>query len=259
MAIVLDVRGDDESVKDTRRALAVRVLDTFDGKLPDLRLLVVLDDLDAVGLKEGPENRGSFRPISKQYYLGTLWPRYIAEAIRTINPGASEATYHFDGVIYLHNSTCEQEASPTMTLAHELQHFVQYGSDRTTWAWNTVALNLTTAVLRDQLGLWWHDFPTEYEARIVAKSVSEQLLGRERTDEYIRHRRNQSQRDQDIVDWEFIRDVDASQPYNCATATRTFFRNRLGGVRDQLTQSLEKARAMDDFKSLNLDDVLGRE
>lgn len=133
----------------------------------------------------------------------------------------------YDGVVHLHNSTCEEDAALAMTLAHELQHAIQFFSNRTTWAWNHIPLGLKTEVLRDQLGLYWHDFPIEYEARVVGKRVSQEILGEERITGYIRRRREQSRRELDAVDSDFIRDVDASQPYDCTAETKTFFRDKL--------------------------------
>jgi hypothetical protein len=254
MCLMLDVKGRDAAVKEQRRTWATRVIQYFDGELPRLRLLIFLDETDVPTLKRSSDYRGFFHPIDKYHFNITLWPRVLAEALRTINQPAFESTYHYDALVYLPDSTCQAEASLTMTLAHELQHFIQYGFNRTVWAWNSIPTNLEQTT-RASLRLQWQDIPVECEARIVAKRASQAILGHERTDEYIAFKTNEHVTDSDAADWEFIRGIDTSQPYDCTVKTRDLFQ-RLVPFRNELGQILDTAKGLPEFASLNLDDIL---
>jgi hypothetical protein len=255
MSAELVVRGRDESVMAARKKWTTRVLQYFTDKLPELRLVIFLDDSDAPTLKRGIENRGLFSPSNRDYFRMLAWPRAVAEALRTINPTAVESTYHYDCVVYLHDSTCRAEDSLTMTVAHELQHFIQYGFNRSIWAWNKVVTNLHVRTI-DTLGLAWRDIPIEYEARIVAKQASETILGRERTAQYIENRKNQCMTNKDAADWGFIQSIDTAQPYDCAVQTQALFR-RLTPVRNELQLALNNMKGLPDFARLDLDDMMG--
>jgi hypothetical protein len=256
MSVEVVVRGRDDSLVTARRASIKQVLQYFTDKLPELRLLVFLDDTDAPTLKNGVENRGLFSPTSsKNYFRMKAWPRAEAEALRTINPGALESTYHYDSIVYLHDSSCNSEDSLTMTVAHELQHFIQFGFNRCIWAWNTVVTNLPMPTI-DALGLTWRDIPIEREARIVAKRASETILGCERTAQYIDYRKSQRLSEKDAADWEFIQSIDAGQTYDCDLETEALFK-RLMPVRDELQVALNNMKRLPDFARLGLDDMMG--
>jgi hypothetical protein len=255
MSVDVVARGRDQSITAERRAWANRVLQYFTNRLPELRLLIFLDDTDAPTLKRGIETRGLFSPNNKYYFRTVAWPRNVADVLRTINLAAVESTYHYDSVVYIHDSTCKTEDSLTMTVAHELQHFVQYGFDRRPWAWNRVVTNLHVRTI-DTLGLAWCDIPIEHEARIVAKRASERILGRERTAHYIETRKKQRLTNRDAVDWEFIEGIDSAQAYDCAVQTRDLF-SRLTSVRNELQLVLNHMRVLPDFAELNLDEMLG--
>lgn len=254
MSVDVVVRGRDDSLVTARKASTKQVLQYFTDKLPELRLLVFLDDTDAPTLKSGVENRGLFSPISsKNYFRMKVWPRAVAEALRTINLAALESTYHYDCIVYLHDSTCNSEDSLTMTVAHELQHFIQYGFNRSIWAWNTVVTNLPMPTI-DAFGLTWRDIPIEHEARIVAKQASEAILGRETTAKYIEYRKSQRLTNKDAADWEFIQSIDTTQVYDCVVQTQALFR-RLTPVRNELQAALSKLSGLPDFVKLDLDSV----
>jgi hypothetical protein len=259
MPLTLEVRGRDDSVKEQRRAWAARVIEYFSDKLPTLRLLVFVDDTDAPTLTTGPTMRGRFQPTSKQHFNATCWPRVLAEKLRTININAPESTFHYDAVIYVPDSTCNgetNEASLTMTPAHELQHFIQYGSNRDLWAWNTVPGNLLKTTIT-RLGLKWRDIPIEYEARVVAKRAAQTILGEKRTAGYIECRINERVTDSDADDWQFIQGIDTSStgPFDCAAKTQELFQ-RLVPVRNELEQALDNSRRLPEFANLNLDEMM---
>jgi hypothetical protein len=255
MSAEVVVRGRDESVMEARKKWTTRVLQYLTDKLPELRLLIFLDDTDAPTLKRGIETRGLFSPNDKYYFRRVAWPRNVADVLRTINLTAVESTYHYDCIVYLHDSTCNSEDSLTMTVAHELQHFIQYGFNRSIWAWNTVVTNLPMPTI-DALGLTWRDIPIEHEARIVAKQASEAILGRETTAKYIEYRKSQRLTNKDAADWEFIQRIDTTQAYGCVVQTQALFR-RLTPVRNELQVALNNMKGLPDFARLDLDDMMG--
>ena len=255
MSVEVVARGRDESVMEARKKWTNRVLQYFTDKLPELRLLIFLDDTDAPTLRRGIETRGLLSPNDKYYFRRVAWPRNVADVLRTINLTAVESTYHYDCVVYLHDSTCKAEDSLTMTVAHELQHFVQYGFSRTIWAWNKVVTNLHVRTI-DTLGLAWCDIPIEHEARIVAKQASETILGCERTVQYIEYRKSQRLTNKDAADWEFIQGIDTAQAYDCAAQTQGLFR-RLTPVRNELQLALNNMNGLPDFARLDLEDMMG--
>ena len=81
----------------------------------------------------------------------------------------------FDDFIYLHGSTCSSAMGLTMTLAHELQHFIQHSQQTRLWAANSLIPKLKKATIR-ALGLRWCDIPHEREARIVSSRYLERSL-----------------------------------------------------------------------------------
>jgi hypothetical protein len=255
MSVKVEARGSDVAVAQQRRAWANKVLEEyFAGKLPELRLLVFMDEIDVPTLKRGKANRGLFSPIDKHYFQTIAWPKVLGEMLRTVNLTSIESTYNCDALIYLHDSACHAEDSLTMTLAHELQHFVQYGFDRSTWVWNILPSKLSCQTI-DTLGFAWHDIPIEHEARIVAKRACESLLGPERTTQYIKNRKSQHITDKDAADWGFILGIDTTSTYECATQTRLLFK-RLAPVRPDLQEALNKVKSLPDFAQLNLDDIM---
>lgn len=166
-----------------------------------------------------------------------------------------EANFPYDFGIYLYDSTCHEEASLTMTLAHELQHSIQHERDFTTWAFNTLIPSLHHKKLA-AVGLLWQDIPIERDARIVAKRAAETLVGPEKTMSYIEERLAGASNDIDVADWKFIREVDASQPYDDLPGeTRRLFQ-RLAPFRAELEKILSDAKKDPEMAALDLSMVL---
>lgn len=185
MSVSIFVATNDESVKEQRRVAALKVIDFFGAALHDLRVKVLLDRTDWPKMKaDGAENRGAFHPVNESVYRITGWPERLRDELVTVDLEASRLVYKWDAAVYLHDSTCQHSDMLTMTLAHELQHAVQYRCDRKVWAYNIIV----TRLKRETIAAWKltvHDIPVEREARIVAKRVSEAILGREATAAYI--------------------------------------------------------------------------
>jgi hypothetical protein len=259
MAAMLFVKGTTQSVTQERDAWANRVLGYFDGKLPTLNLLLFLDDADWAEFRKshGTANRGFFAPTHGYAYhklnRQVPWPPYMASQLTKLDPVSYKSSFPYDGAIYLYDSTCRDETSLTMTLAHELQHFIQYGSDRATWAFNTLIPSLQREVIK-ALGIIWPDIPIEREARIVAKRAAQALVGIEKTDLHIESRSQEASSSAEIADWKFIREVDTTKEYgDLPEHTRRLFQQKLTPVRTELEEILIEAKKDPQFPQINLE------
>ena len=160
----------------------------------------------------------------------------------------------FDDFIYMHGSTSYDSLSLTMTLAHELQHFVQHESAISLWAANSLVPKLPNDVIAT-LGLTWCDIPHECEARIVSKRIAEGLFGGARTDQHIEAKIGQRVTDADAADWECIRRLDTSVPYDLDAETGLLFA-RLKPYRQDLEKVLQSLKSYPDFGTVDLDALL---
>jgi hypothetical protein len=195
-------------------------------------------------------NRGVFSPPGSR-----LW----REALGNIADCAcADGRTAFDGLIYLHGSTCSDEVDLTMTFAHELQHFIQHSTALTLWAANTVAFNTLRHLNMPDfvaLGLRAYDIPIERDARIVARRVAEDLFGAETVLRHIEVKIAERVTEQDAADWDCIRGLDVSTPYDLALETRLFF-PRLRSCRSELARALRQFQNDPDFKGVDLDALL---
>ena len=171
-AVSLCVKSEDEQIRKHREQIARRVVEQFPlDAASELRVLCYLDDRDVGWLKEscgGTSNRGIHWPIRGQGLHD--WPQDMWDTIAPPDP-ISGISWPYASVIYLHGSTCESDIQLAMTLSHELQHFLQFASDRQLWAIHVLLSKLPglpTHNLRH-----WFDLPNEIEARIIAKRVAE--------------------------------------------------------------------------------------
>jgi hypothetical protein len=243
----------DNAVDASRTALANQVIDYLRPSLPDVRIAVLLDSSDWDKLKDrGEENRGAFYPVNSATYDETDWPFHLREFLVSVDE-TWRASLKCEGAVYRHNSTCDTPASLVMTLAHELQHAVQYATNRTVWAYNGLVTNLPPEWIT-MLGLEWKDIPIEPEARVVAKRACKELLGIETTSAYIADRIGNGTLDRDIDDWRFIENIVTSQEsgYDITAETVMLFR-RIDPVGRQLANVLTDFRKYPDFSGLHLE------
>jgi hypothetical protein len=244
------VKSSDDAVRRDREEAAHSVISRFGNRLPNLPLLCFFDEEDWPVLR-GPgmaANRGA-------YFSSPSWadtPAYIRGC------ALIEGQPAFDNLIYLHGTTCADEVGLTMTFAHELQHFVQHGTSRLSWAVNTLAY----ATLRDlemsdfrALALRTCDIPFEREARMVAKRVAEDLLGKDRVHKHIEAKIAERVTEQDAVDWDCIRGLDVTAPYDLASETQRFF-PRLKTCRLGLERELRRRQTDADFRNIDLNALL---
>jgi hypothetical protein len=251
------VKSTDTTVQAQRKAAAERVIADFGNRLPSQQLLCFFDDKDFHELKQdvGKENRGLYSTIKVNGFLfwtderWGAWPDYVKECIVVDDQRV------FDHIIYLHGSACSNEVGLTMTFAHELQHFIQHESALRLWAANTLVPNLPRPIIK-ALGLTWCDLPVEREARIVSKRTAESLFGVDVVRLYIEEKVAEFVTPADAADWECIRDLGTSAPYDLEGETKLFF-PRLKNCRRELESVLQNLRSNDpDFHEVDLDALL---
>lgn len=247
----IEVPGFDEAVVKHRRILAERVIAAFGHPLPELRMLIYLDESDCQDLRIdiGAANRGLHFPVKESTVrqIRVPMPMYLL-----LNEQFTDGvvTFAYNNAIYIHDSTCSNEVALTMNLAHEFQHFMQYGFKRQAWAANTLAMNLSKQTFRT-LGFTWADIATEHEARIVSKRIAERICGEERVREYIDLRRNQAANAADADDWAFIQTIDAYREFDLERETQRMYR-RICAHRQELTDRLLEVVDDPDFANISL-------
>ena len=145
-----------------------------------------------------------------------------------------------------------------MTFAHELQHFVQHRSAPQLYAANS----LVQYFARDSqfksvimaLASRSCDIPYEREARIVSKRTAENLFGAEVVAQYIKDKIAEPVTAEDAADWEYIRGLVTSTPYDLACETKLFFRP-LKEYRPQIEVVLQGLQNDDPTKDVDWDDL----
>jgi hypothetical protein len=255
MSTTVKVESSDASVRVQRETVAQRVLTQFGDRLPDLRLLCFLDTEDWQPFRDyaGEANRGFYTPLKRDTFTWPPWPDYVMAHIFVNDPASISVGRAFDHVIYLHGSSCEDQVGLTMTLAHELQHFVQYGSARKVWAENSLIPMLSRDVIAAS-GLQWSDIPIEREARTVSKRIAEKLFDADRVARYIDTRITGALNAADRADWKFVRELSTSVPYDLESATRLIYK-RLYSFRGEIKGLLEGLKDDPDFAPVDLNEL----
>jgi len=253
MAVRVEVKAQHDPVmKECRELAAQRVLQEFASELPGLKLLAFFDDEDPHDLKRdlGLANRGFDGPIKAEKGWPLRMAEIIFEFVDEVPPWRTKRV--FDHGIYLYGSTCTDETALTMTFAHELQHFVQYGFKQKLWAEGRL-IRRSKGVI-DVLGLRWQDIPHEREARIVAKRVGMRICGADAVNQYIHRRIRENITAEDVEDWRFSQDLDPSIPYDLPTETKRIFQ-RLKPYRQALEDTLQQMKDSDfrdEYADINL-------
>jgi hypothetical protein len=125
------------------------------------------------------------------------------------NPDAQEIDWPYDSIVYLHGSTCSVDVQLAMTLAHELQHFLQFANHKQIWAIGVLLSNLPY-------------LPTEREARIIGKRVAVDIFGRSSVDQHIALMAQRTSSQEDAADWDFIAALDSDESYDPRAGTIPF-------------------------------------
>jgi hypothetical protein len=247
MPATVTVKSSDDAVRKHREELAHRVIAQFGDSLPDSPLLCYLDDEDWPAFR-GPgmaANRGVRRDAFAHGLLSYVPPSLNCS--------------QFEAFIYLHGSTCSSDLALAMTLAHELEHYVQHAKMKNLWAANTVAFLALRHMERAEfegLGLRTCDIPHEREARIIAKQIGEKLFGADAVGKHIETKITERLTEQDASDWDCIRGLVASAPFDLATETERFF-PKLKRCSSALHRVLRDVQRNDpDFEGVHLDELL---
>jgi hypothetical protein len=255
MPLRLEVISTDPAVREKRKEAADRTLEKFADKLPDLTLLVFLDDRDDPDVKRV---YGTARGVAGPIRANSPTIRWLVDPT-----SGAERNPRDDYGIYLHDSTCSDEVALTMTLAHELQHFFQYGFKRRLWAESNL-IHMLPWEIQKREHLNWPDIPHEREARIVAKYVASEICGRGAVESYIdrliseTHKRcsdgivGKDQTLMELDDLKFSRELASSSvDYDLGAGVRALFQ-RLRPYRHELEDALRRKKDCRDYKSVDL-------
>jgi hypothetical protein len=172
----LDFRADDFEAR--LRPLANQVLAEFD--LPSLRLYCYFADNEDAYLRQhiGKYFRGFHTSIEGRNQL----PEYLSDCFfHPFDPFSDqEVTWEkmvaYDNLVYVTQQTSLDPTAFTLTFAHELQHFMQFGHARKVWVVNSILYehirSFDPFTPRTQV-----DIPHEREANIISKHIAEKVLG----------------------------------------------------------------------------------
>jgi hypothetical protein len=103
-----------------------------------------------------------------------------------------------------------------ITLAHELQHFLQYGNESRLYAADEIIKILARS--RQIPGFTnWQDHPSEHEAMLVSKRVATRLCGEEAVRLYADSQITSAVNDDDEKSrWKFFQELSLSTTYHFA-------------------------------------------
>lgn len=207
-------------------------------------VICLIDDKDYVLAKEG--QKGFFSPVELPGVRYQI-PGYFLDSVVEFNLRSMTAERRHDALIYIHGSTSSSEVGLTLTLAHEIQHFVQYATNRSTWVTDKLLQKLR--ITHEEEFRQSVDFPIEREARVVSKRVAIEMHGREAVEGFIRQERAKRITEKDVLDCDFLLSSEADLPYNATKATGTLverFRSELIALQAQNWSDFPEV------KSLNL-------
>jgi hypothetical protein len=151
--------------------------------------------------------------------LRICWPEELVSHVSDPDNGIA---FKCDVAIYVRKVTCERPTEATITFAHELQHFMQYGRHYQEWLANSSLVEVASPEMLDPKP--W-DFPCEHEAQLVSKRVAEAILGSE---EVGRYASEEIRSGNDPQKWTFFQGLDTSQEYDFAENTRQMERTFKG-------------------------------
>jgi hypothetical protein len=140
--------------------------------LPPYTLLCFFDDDNPPALVEeiGIFYCGVHAVVSD---CGLSWPPYVRKLFR--DGSGLERWPAFRNVIYINGRTCCSTVGTVITLAHELQHFVQYGFFRKLWFANTMIYSILRDGPPTPIRPW--DIPYERDTTTVSKQVATKIHG----------------------------------------------------------------------------------
>jgi hypothetical protein len=251
-SVAIKIKAAREDVCTHRKAVAQQVVNYFGESVLPSNLLCFLDDADTPDIKNqyGIANRALYGPVHDPTSLA-IFPSYVTDCILMEDTISGSLELAFDNLVYLHGSTCEDEIGLTMALAHELQHAVQRTTVRKLWAVNTLIPNLSRATIR-ALNLTWIDIPIEREARIISKRVALRYFDSERVHEFINKRIAANVTENDVVEWQWVRELTALSSADVAAET-TLLLARLKNYRSEIESLLREKKISTDPDFLDVD------
>lgn len=250
----------DPQVAQYRLALANRVVAQFNSDVFETssrRLACFLDDEDATELRGyiGSTNRALFAPIDEGCQLWPLFPYYLKTYLMPGDLSVATLQLAFDDLVYLHGSTCANDVQLTISLAHELQHFIQHERERPIWAMNGLIQQLIRQT-NNPLELVWADIPVEKETRAVSKRIAEELFGVLTVQNHIATNITNCDNENERRDWQFIQTMDCAQSINLEAETNLLF-PRLKPFRSEFEKLFRPVADRNEFKNVNLDALFG--
>jgi hypothetical protein len=244
------VKSADVAIWLARHELAQRVVGELRGQFPNETLLCFLDDEDwPTARNEMGAARGFYTPTRNLDRWLLDYQDYVGQALD------KNAIEEYQNFVYLFGSTCSIREGLAMTLAHELQHFIQHGTSKKTWAIGSLASilirNLSMTSVNEAGVSSWCDVPIERQAWISGKRVAAALLGGESVRRHIDAQIATVLCAVDLAAWKAIRKIDASKAYDFATETASFI-PRLSAYRNLMEQCLADLRDDPDFADLDI-------
>lgn len=221
MPFKVHAKTSDRALAEHRRELAFRVVSAIGADLASASVLCFLDDEDWDSYRAGkgvPWMRGFFGPVEAEPALRKSAPPYLKEVL-FLNDAPV-----FEFLIYLFGSTCSSDVGLTMTLAHELQHLMQFRETPDLF-WANYLMNGLTASEVAAIGISQSfELPHEREARVVASRTAGHLRGSTEVERYIQDRVSSSPYPDDKSDWEFVRHLDLTEPFDLRGETRALYK-----------------------------------
>lgn len=182
-------------------------------ELPPYRLLCYVDD-GLPGLF--PATLGTFHGLHVPIRGSGRWPSYVEELFLT-----DDYEFAFDNIIYIPGSVfIHDPITFVMILAHEFQHFVQYGQSTKFSEVNNILLNHVGKF--DPDARRW-DIPYERDAMIVSKRVATAQFGTKALEKMVQQQTASANAASDFSKkelWMFIGNLHVSNKYDWREETR---------------------------------------
>ncbi len=184
-------------------------------QLPPLRLCRYFAAVEDPELRNiGKHYRGFHAPYPTDEHREPLPIHLYRCFFRPLAETAPEAVRAFDNLIYIRASTCAETIGFVTTYAHELQHFVQYGTlPRLHFVNDVLYHNLKTFEKKAITT----DIPNGREANIISKRVAEVLCGSEEVHAFAENQIKVMEEAGEVDErarWIFFRDVSPLAEYD---------------------------------------------
>jgi len=197
--------------------LCLKALGCF--RLPQLSLICIFDNV------ERPEFTRCFGEGWYGFFFPTRFPTLDAgfslpsDIIQRLRDSQDKK---YDILIYLTHRVCQSTTGTVITLAHELQHFMQFGFSYKVWTTNSAIRQIRTEV--DSNSLPW-SLPAEYEAVLASRKVSEAVLGKDTVICYAEQQKEAAQHKNEWSEsekWSFFLGLDPLESFDLLEQTKSW-------------------------------------